>query len=198
MMKRIAVSCVSAIGAALLLAPPATAADEPTVRELLEKCDNGTDSCVFHPEGEVEYYQNSSEAVGSPVFNCTDKEQMMNVAWSDSTAESNSVGLSMSTSFGEVFKVTFEATYGHEWRSEHTESQTTFITVRPGEVGQVYHGPKMQKAKGTYELHFEDKFYDHYIWYVNDFEATGPAEDSSTAVSQHSRDMSQEEVDACP
>ncbi|TDC91137.1 hypothetical protein E1161_17000 [Saccharopolyspora aridisoli] len=196
MMKRIAVSCVSAIGAALLLAPPATAADEPTVRELLEKCDNGTDSCVFHPEGEVEYYQNSSEAVGSPVFNCTDKEQMMNVAWSDSTAESNSVGLSMSTSFGEVFKVTFKATYGHEWRSEHTESQTTFITVRPGEVGQVYHGPKMQKAKGTYELHFEDKFYDHYIWYVNDFEASGPADDQGGTVTQSTRAMTEEEEQA--
>lgn len=195
-MKRIAVTCMSALGAALLLAPPAVADDQPTVRELLEKCNNGTDSCVFHPDGDVQYYQDAGKQVGAPVYNCTDKTQMMNVAWSDTTGESNSVGIGMSAGFGEVFKVTFKATYGHEWASEHKEEQTTYINVRPGEVGMVYHGPKMQKAKGSYELHFPDKFHDHYIWYVNDFEATGPADDQSGTVTQSTRPMTAEEKTA--
>ncbi|MFC7341725.1 hypothetical protein [Saccharopolyspora griseoalba] len=195
-MKRIAATCASALGAVLLLAPPASAADEPTVRELLEKCDNGTDVCEFHPEGEPEHYQNTSEPVGAPVYNCTDRQQLMNVSWSDGTAESNSVGMSMSAGFGEVFKVTFEATYGHAWRSEHTESQTTFIEVRPGEVGRVYHGAKMQKVKGSYEMHFPDEFHDHYIWYVNGFEAYGPADDQGGTVTQSTRPMTEEEQQA--
>ncbi|CAM05978.1 hypothetical protein A8924_7173 [Saccharopolyspora erythraea NRRL 2338] len=185
----------SAVAIGLLLVPPAQADDGPTARELLEKCDNGTDSCVFHPKGEPEYFQNTSEQVGNPVFNCTDLPQTMSVSWSDTTAESNSLGLSMATSFGEVFKVTFKATYGHEWREEHTEGQTTFIEVKPGEVGRVYHGAMMQKVKGTYELHFQDKFHDHYIWYV-DMDATGPADEQGGTVTQSTQPMTDEEREA--
>ncbi|MCI2417144.1 hypothetical protein MOQ72_06900 [Saccharopolyspora sp. K220] len=191
----IATAFASALAATFSLAPPALADDGPTARELLEKCNNGTDSCVFHPKGQPEYYQNTSQQVGSPVFNCTDKPQQMAVGWSDSTAESNSLGLSMSTSFGEVFKVTFKASYGHEWRSEHTESQTTFLEVRPGEVGRVYHGAKMQKVAGTYELHFPDKFHDHYIWYV-DMEASGPADEQGGTVTQSTQPMTEQEHQA--
>ncbi|MBK0866376.1 MAG: hypothetical protein IJH84_15140 [Saccharopolyspora sp.] len=181
--------------AGLLIAPPASAADEPTARELLEKCDNGTDSCVFHPEGEPEYFQNNSEQVGSPTFNCTDRKQRMTVSWSDTTSESNSLGLSMETSFGEVFKVSFKTTYGHEWKQSHTETQTTNIDVNGGDVGRVYHGPQMQKVKGTYELHFEDKFYDHYIWYVP-MEVTGPADEQTSTVTQDTSPMTDEERQA--
>ncbi|MEU6127748.1 hypothetical protein ABZ805_01135 [Saccharopolyspora sp. NPDC047091] len=192
MIRRIATAAAATAAAGLLIAPPASAADEPTARELLEKCDNGTDSCVFHPEGEPEYFQNTSEQVGSPTFNCTELPQRMGVSWSDTTSESNSLGLSMSTSFGEVFKVTFKASYGHEWKESHTESQTTNIDVNPGDAGRVYYGPKMQKVHGTYELHFEDKFYDHYIWYVP-MEVTGPAEDQQSTVVQDTSPMTEEE-----
>ncbi|GAA4620687.1 hypothetical protein [Saccharopolyspora hordei] len=189
----IAATLVSALAATAALTPPALAEDDPpTARELLEKCDNGTDSCEFHPSGEVQYYQDTSNPVGAPVFNCTDRNQTMNVSWSDTTAESNSLGLSLSTTFGEVFKVSFKATYGHEWRSEHTESQTTFVEVRPGEVGQVYHGATMQRVAGTYELRFPDEFHDHYIWYV-DMEASGPADDQGGTITQSTRPMTDEE-----
>jgi hypothetical protein len=176
------------------------AAEGPTVRELLEKCDNGTDSCVFHPAGEPEYFTADSKQVGDPVYNCTPDDQRHSVTWSDTTSQSNSVGLSMTTEagFGKVFAVTYEQTFQHTWEESHTESQSTFVDTGSHQVGWVERAAQMQKVRGTYELHFEDKFHDHYIWYVNDFEATGPAQDSSTAVSQHSRDMTQEEVDACP
>ncbi|GAB2657767.1 hypothetical protein GCM10027271_15510 [Saccharopolyspora gloriosae] len=195
MIHRIATAAATAAVAGLLVVPPASAADEPTARELLEKCDNGTDSCVFHPEGEPEYFQNTSELVGSPTFNCTELPQRMGVSWSDTTSESNSLGLSMSTSFGEVFKVTFKASYGHEWKESHTETQTTNIDVNPGDAGRVFHGPKMQKVKGTYELHFEDKFYDHYIWYVP-MEVTGPADSQESTITQDTSPMTDEEKSA--
>jgi len=180
------------VAAGLLVVPPAQAEDEPTTRELLEKCNNGTDSCEFHPEGEPEYFQNAEQQVGAPTFNCTDRKQRMTVSWSDTTSESNSVGMSMESSFGEVFKVSFKATYGHEWTSSHTETQQTNIDVSGGQVGRVYHGPKMQKVKGTYELHFEDKFHGHYIWYVP-MEVTGPADDQQGTVTQSTAPMTDEE-----
>ncbi|QUH05175.1 hypothetical protein HUO13_34300 [Saccharopolyspora erythraea] len=183
---------------------PATAAqagaeDGPTVRELLEKCDNGTDSCVFHPQGEPEYFTGEAHQVGDPVYNCTSSQQRSSVNWSDTTSQSNSVGLSMTTEagFGKVFAVSYEQAYEHKWEESHTEAQTTFVDTNPNQVGWVQRAPQMQKVKGTYELHFPDKFHDHYIWYV-DLEVTGPAPDSSSAVSQHTRDMSEEEQANCP
>ncbi|RZS44904.1 hypothetical protein EV193_101785 [Herbihabitans rhizosphaerae] len=42
---------VLAATGALLIAPGVSGADEdkPTARELLDKCDNGTDKCMFRP-----------------------------------------------------------------------------------------------------------------------------------------------------
>ena len=183
--------------AGLLIAPPASAADEPTARELLEKCDNGTDSCVFHPEGEPEYYTDEAKTVGDPVYNCTDGLQRSAVEWSDTTSQSNSVGLSMTTEagFGKAFAVSYEQTYEHTWEESHTESQTTNVDTRPAEVGWVERAPQMQKVKGTYELHFEDKFYDHYIWYVP-MEVTGPADEQTSTVTQDTSPMTDEERQA--
>jgi hypothetical protein len=51
----------------------------------------------------------------------------------------------------------------------------------------------MQKVHGTYEMHFPDKFYDHYIWY-QDFDAAGSAGD----ITQHTGPMTdQERAERC-
>ncbi|GAA3726552.1 hypothetical protein [Salinactinospora qingdaonensis] len=181
----------TALLAAILPAAPAAAA-EPTNRQLLEQCGNGTDTCVFHPDGPPQYYQNTSEVVGSPAYNCTDRSQLMSVTWSDTVSESNSVGISMSATFGTVFKTTFEASYGYEWSESHTESQTTYVDVPVGHVGRVYYGAMMQRVSGTYEMHFGDPYYGHYIWYVP-FEATGPAEDQGGAWTQSTSVMTAQE-----
>ncbi|GAA3365360.1 MULTISPECIES: hypothetical protein [Saccharopolyspora] len=198
--RRTSAVLVSAFSlASLAFAPAASAADEPTTRELMEKCDNGTDSCVFHPEGQPEYYVEDRHTVGDPVYNCTDGLQRFSVEWSDTTSQSNSVGLSMTTEagFGKVFAVAYEQSYEHTWEESHTESQTTHVDTEPNQVGSVERAAQMQKVKGTYELHFEDKFHDHYIWYVP-MEITGPAPDPTSAVSQHVRDMTEEEISQCP
>lgn len=180
---------------ALAIASPAHAEDPPTNRELIEKCGEDTDLCEFRPSGSPEIIQNTTEPVGSPVFNCTDREQTSSVSWSETVGESNSVDLSMSATFGEIFKQSFEISYGYEWGESHTESQTTEVTAQPGEVAQVFYGAAMQVVEGTYEMHFEDAFKGHYIWYVP-FEATGPADNQSDTVTQSTRDMTDDERDA--
>ncbi len=173
--------------------------DTPTSRQLLEKCDNGTDVCVFHPEGRPEYVAGPKRQVGKEVFNCTDREQRFEVGWSDTTSESNSIGVSLSADYGfaEVFTSTFEATYGHTWTNSHTESQTTYVFTGPGEVGWVERRPRMERVNGTYELHFPDRYYGHYYWYVP-FEATGPAPGGDEAIVQKTRPMTEAERNACP
>lgn len=196
MRKTISTAAALVMGSAIALAvaSPAQADDQPTIRELLEKCGEDTDVCEFHPSGTPEIVQNTSEAVGSPVFNCTDNDQTSSVSWSETVRESNSVNLSMSATFGEIFKQSFSVSYGYEWGSSHTESQTTEVTAQPGEVAQVFYGPAMQVVEGTYEMHFEDAYKGHYVWYVP-FEATGPAEDQGNTVTQSTRDMTDEERD---
>ncbi|MFC9602184.1 hypothetical protein ACFTTN_01790 [Streptomyces niveus] len=180
----------------MALAPTsAQAADEqPTIRELLDKCDNGTDLCVFHPSGPPEESMGEAHQVGDSAFNCTADLQRSTVGWSDTTGESNSVGVSLSAEvgFAEVFKVSIETNYSHTWESSHTESEQTNVDVRPGEVGWVTREAQMQRVSGQYELHFEDKFYGHYYWYVP-FDATGPLPDAPSTKTQHTRPMTDQE-----
>lgn len=192
-----------ATACAAVLAPTAAAAapspDTPTARQLLLKCDNGTDVCVFHPDGPPEISMGPAHQVGPSTYNCTDDVQRSGIGWSDTTGETNSVGISLSAEYGfaEVFKVTVEASYQHTWSSSHTESGSTWVDVRPGEVGWVTREAQMQTVSGTYELHFPDPYYGHYYWYVP-FTATGPMPDAPDTRTQHTRPMTDSEhADHC-
>ncbi|MCF6521587.1 hypothetical protein [Streptomyces sp. JJ36] len=187
-------AALATLGGAALAPTSAQAADTPTARELLMKCDNGTDVCVFHPDGPPEVFMGPSHQVGDAVYNCTPDNQRSAVGWSDTTGETNSIGVSLSAEYGfaEVFKVTVETSYEHTWSSSHTESETTYIDVRPGHVGWVTREAQMQRVNGTYELHFPDRYYGHYYWYV-DFQATGPMPDAPSTKTQHTRPMTDQE-----
>lgn len=187
-------AALATAGTAALAPGVAQAEEQPTTRELLEKCNNGTDSCVFHPDSAPEDSMGEPHQVGDSAYNCTEDLQRSTVGWSDTTGESTSVGLSLSTEagFADVFKVTLEASYNQSWESSHTETDSTNVDVRPGEVGRVTREAPMQKVSGQYELHFEDRFYGHYIWYVP-FEATGPKPDASSTKTQHTRPMTDQE-----
>ncbi|MFD4987956.1 hypothetical protein [Streptomyces sp. NPDC058374] len=191
----------AAATAGLILAPsPAQAAgaqdheDPPTSRELLEKCDNGTDKCVFHPDGPPETFKGDGHQVGDSAYNCTQDNQTSSVTWSDTTSESTSLGVSLSVEAGyaDVFKTTLTTSYEQSWSSSHTESETTSLEVRPGHVGTINRAPEMQRVSGTYELHFGSRFHGHYYWYVP-FEATGPVPEGTSSKTQNTREMTEEE-----
>ncbi|WP_046470409.1 hypothetical protein [Allosalinactinospora lopnorensis] len=185
----------------IMLAPPASAdhEDMPTARQLLERCDNGTDKCVFHPSGAPEYYAEAAHQVGDSVYNCSEEEQKFIVAWEETKSQSNSVGVAMTTEagFGKAFNISYEQSYEHTWESSHTEAQRTFVFTGPYEVGWVERAPRMERVKGQYELNFGDRYHGHYYWYVP-FEITGPAPDGTEAVVQKSREMTAEEKAQCP
>ncbi|HET6356518.1 carbohydrate-binding protein [Streptomyces sp.] len=180
----------------ILLAPSAQAEDVPTPRELLEECDNGSDYCVFHPDGPPKEVKGESHQVGTSVFNCTDAPQTMNVGWSDTDTETNTIGVSMSIEggFADVFKTSLQVSYSHSWATAHTESQTTAINVAAGRVGWITRQPTLLEVSGRYELHFGKRYYDHYYWYLP-FTATSPKGDAGS-VTQRTRPMTVDEAKA--
>jgi hypothetical protein len=180
--------------ATTLTASSAYAADRPTGRELLDRCNNGTDSCVFHPHGAPETFRGDVHQVGDTVFNCTADLQRSTVKWSETTGESNSFGVSLSAEYGfsDVFKVSIETSYQHTWESSSTVGQDDSIDVKPGEKGWVERATEMNRVKGQYEMHFPDRYYDHYIWY-QDFEAVGPVKDAPGLITKKTAVMTPEE-----
>jgi hypothetical protein len=187
-------AALATAGAAALAPTIAQADEQPTSRELLDKCDNGTDSCVFHPDGPPTDTMGEAHQVGDSAFNCTKDLQRSSVGWSDTTGESNSLGVSLSAEYGfaEVFKMTIQTSYEHSWESSHTEQDQTNVDVKPHQVGWITREAPMQHVTGTYEMHFKDKFYGHYYWYVP-FDATGPKPDAPSTKTQHTRPMTKQE-----
>jgi hypothetical protein len=100
-MSMLVVAIATAGATALTPISAAQADDEqPTTRELLEQCDNGTDKCVFHPAGAPVDSMGEPHQVGDSAFNCTKDMQRSAVGWSDTTGETNTVGVSMSAEYG--------------------------------------------------------------------------------------------------
>jgi hypothetical protein len=176
-------------------------ADIPTTVELLEDCGTKTDTCDFHPAGDrTTSYGDSHEVTRA--YNCSSKDQVQKLTWSDAQSGSNSVSTEISVTAGfdflEKFEVSFKATYGHEWAWSRTFTNETDLTVPSGQVGTVSHQTKLQSAGGQYELHYGSKHWGHYIWFVNDFSGTGPIPDEAGVTTWNSRAMTaQEQAQQC-
>lgn len=197
------VSTVAALGVGLSTASPAQAEATPTSIELLQKCNNGTDYCVFHPNGGPQIYAGGTHQIGTTLFNCGPGSATKRVAWSDTTGETNSIGISFINAqeggiLGAVgaFKSEFEITYGHKWGSSNTTTRTTDVRVDAGQKAWLTRATPMQKITGTYELHFGYRFYGHYYWYVP-FTIDGPAPNQPDVVAQHSTPMTSGEKAQC-
>jgi hypothetical protein len=192
-------------GGALYTTNQASADDTPTSLELLQRCNNGADYCVFHPSGDPQLFASDVHQIGTTLYNCGPGDATKTAAWSDSTGESNSLGVSLTTSAGvglegvlTVFKVEREISYGHTWGTTDTTRRSTDVKVAAGQKAWLTRQAPMQRVGGTYELHFGSRFHGHYYWYVP-FTMTGPAPDAHDVdvVAQHSGPMSDEEKTQC-
>ena len=180
----------------------AQAADSPTSLELLQKCNQGTDSCVFHHTSS-ELFAGQAHQVGTTLFNCGPGDATKTVAWSDSTGESNSVGVSFIIAqegnilgaFG-AFKSEVEISYGHRWGTTQSTTRSGTVKIGAGQKAWLTRETAMQRVSGTYELHFSSRFKGHYIWYVP-FSATGPAPDQKDVIVQHEANMTAGEKEQC-
>ena len=170
----------------------------PTSIELLQKCDDGTDSCIFHVEGAAEDFWATADVVGQTA-NCTTDPQDASVTWTTSSFSSNSIGSSLKVIAGATkqFMIGFKIAYSHEWTDTTTDSDTTKITIPAGYMGRVYHARQMESVHGQYELHFGSRFDGHYYWYVP-MTMTSPKTGSTDQVTTQSAPLtSQEQAAYC-
>lgn len=151
----------------------------PTVRELLEKCNHGTDYCGFHPRGDLNVYRGEYRLAGGAT-NCTPDRVSRWIDWSSSEYTMNNVGIEMSAEggFGAAFKVGFRVSYNREWGWSTTKADRVIAEISPYRAVNVQTAPMKQTVSGDYELHFGYKYYGHYYWYVYNVQVTGPANDS--------------------
>ncbi|MEI5675563.1 MULTISPECIES: hypothetical protein [unclassified Nocardioides] len=151
------------------------AEDSPTVQELLDKCDSGDlDVCEFHPSGET-ISQGEFKFAGSAA-NCAADSQTREINWSSTEGETNSLGITLGVKAGlkDVYEVSIETTYGHEWTWSKTTQDKLTQTVSPGKAVNLYVAADRSTVTGTYEMHFGDPYYGHYYWYVNDVSVSAP------------------------
>jgi hypothetical protein len=165
------------VGASLLAAPQASAEDTPSPRQLLEACD-WADLCEFHPQS-YSTYTGPRHQVGSTAFNCGSQTNQHRIDWSDTTGSTNSLGVSVAVTakYWTAFEVSVESTYRHDWTVSHTDTESDTVNIPPGYKGWLERGTAKQQATGWYEIHFPDRYYGHYIWYIHDYQSSGFAGD---------------------
>jgi hypothetical protein len=83
----------------------------------------------------------------------------------------------VSAKFWEVYEASVEATYKHDWTVSHTDTESDTVNIPPGFKGWLERGTAMQQATGWYEIHFPDRYYGHYVWYIHDYQSSGAAGD---------------------
>jgi hypothetical protein len=174
----------------------ARAEDQPTVQELLEACD-WADYCAFKP---ADFWQTVSDEhqVGDSAWNCSSTDQALEIGWSETKGSSNSVGVAVTAeaSFFETLSVAVETSYSYTWEISHTWGQNAVLSVPPNSVGWVTRGTPEVNTLGQYELHFGERYYGHYYWYVDDYVQTGPDTEGTGQLAYHNRDMTEQEVAA--
>ncbi|PRX43958.1 hypothetical protein B0I33_113124 [Prauserella shujinwangii] len=174
-----------------LLAPGVANAEEgPTIRQLLEQCEQGrTDLCEFHPAGPPEVYRGSYELAGG-ARNCSAGTSTRVIRWESSQTTTNSVGVTISAgaTLGEIFETSYEVSFSQEWSWTTTKADEIRHELGPYQAVDIFAAPMRQKVRGTYEMHFGDPYYGHYYWYVHDVVVDGPA-------SQPAWDVKVEETD---
>ncbi|MCL8014922.1 hypothetical protein [Streptomyces sp. AS02] len=161
------------VGASLLAAPTASAADTPSTRQLLDAC-GWADLCDFHPQS-YWTYTGPRHQVGSTAYNCGTQTNQHRIDWSDTTGATNSVGVSISASakFWGVYEASVEASYSHSWEASHTDTESNTVNIPAGHVGWMERGTAKQQATGWYEIHFSEPYYGHYVWYVQNYQSSG-------------------------
>ncbi|MDA8370677.1 MAG: hypothetical protein M0026_12555 [Nocardiopsaceae bacterium] len=184
-------------------APAAQAEEKPDFDALLEMCDEAN-TCEFHLSGSpVVYAEESKEVTTVPAVNCTNTEQERTAFWMDARGERDWWEVSL-THKAEILFVQsgFSVFYSQAEDEELLTRKQYEMYLPPGKVGYVYQKPLMQRTEGIYELHFEDKQYGHYIWYIPKT-IIEPMPDSEAptgngSVLSHSiEDMSEEDREHC-
>ncbi|MEU5425028.1 hypothetical protein AB0H73_05395 [Streptomyces olivoreticuli] len=197
----VAAAAATAIGATTL---PASAADGPTVADVMASCASGDDvsSCNFtNPEIQKAYLGNFHQ-VSDTLYNCSTSDATQGLSWSDKvgTTDSAEVSITAGGKIAGLVDLSVTAKYGHSWTTEHSDGGNMGMTVKPGEVGWISRAQVMQEVKGRWDLWYKHTHWGHYNWYWDDT-VTSPAPNDTdgvkSAVVIKTRPMTDSEKASC-
>ncbi|ANS66332.1 hypothetical protein SLINC_4108 [Streptomyces lincolnensis] len=185
-----------AVGTTLLVAPQASAADKPSVRELLQQCNTTSSFCAFHPQS-FRTYTGPAHRVGEPTYNCDNTAGELSVGGQDTTGSSDNVGITITASagFAKVFEVGLETSYNRTWERSHTDTVERKKHLNPWDKGWMERGTPKRQATGWYEIQFKKRYYGHFVWYVKNYTESGwdVGNPGGGYINMHSQPMTRQE-----
>ncbi|GAA0420836.1 hypothetical protein [Streptomyces luteireticuli] len=188
-----------ALGAAAL---PASAASEPTVKELMADCASGTGKCTFNDPQVDKAYLGNYHQVSDTLYNCSTSDATQGLNWSDKVGSSDTAEFSITTGgkIAGIVDLSVTAKYGHTWTTEHSDGGSMGMTIKPGEVGWISRAQVMRQVTGTWQTHYDDPHWGHYYWFWKDT-ITSPAPNDTDGVKSvvvmKTRPMTAEEKASC-
>ncbi|MDA8370676.1 MAG: hypothetical protein M0026_12550 [Nocardiopsaceae bacterium] len=163
------------VTALVTVAVPSASADEiPDWHELMNKCGNGTARCEFHATGPPKPTFASTEKKSPDIPHCAGDENFKSYRTEErhtvrtvrTVGGSVMAGVSSEIPGIAEFETVVEAEFGHGWHESHTYADSATVNPEEGHIGWLELRAPVYEYEGIYELHFEDKQYGHYIWYI--------------------------------
>lgn len=170
-MKRLLRATLAVVLALPVIVTGATAAsadDQPTVTQLLELCNRGSpDSCVFHPR-RTEIFQSDPQLAGSST-NCSSFNSTRVIRYDALSGTTNTWGVEVNarTKLGEAFEAGVSNTVQHQWLWTDARGDEIRQDVGAHSAVNVWVSKQSTRVTGTWEIHFDSRYYGHYIWYVD-------------------------------
>lgn len=149
-------------------AASASADDQPTVTQLLELCNKGyPDSCVFHPR-QVNIFDSPRQLAGSST-NCSSFNATRVVRYDAISGTTNTWGVEVNakTKLGEAFEVGVSSSFQRQWLWTDIRGDEIRQDVGAHAAVNIWVTKQSTQVTGTWEIHFDHRYYGHYIWYVD-------------------------------
>ena len=127
-------------------------------------------TCTFTPTSE-RHVDSPSHQVGNALVNNTDEDQDTSIAISDAVGSSDSVGtkVSLEAKLGTIVKASIEASYDHEWTTEHTFRQTVDVHCPPHNKCTIMATAPMLRDTGDFTLTMANT-----TWHLRDVSFDSP------------------------
>ncbi|MFJ9613755.1 hypothetical protein [Streptomyces noursei] len=201
----VGVTCTALIGLAAL---PASAM---TGDRVLRDCASGFGKCTFNgpyrheSEGPAigKAYLGGFHQVSDTMWNCTTSPAKQTLTWSDTVGSTDSFDVSIKAGgkIAGVVEASVEAKYGHTWMTQHSDSASLEMTVKPGEVGWISRAQVMRELTGYWQTHYDNPQDGHYYWYLGPDTITSPAPNDTEGVKNSvvlkTRPMTDAEKNSC-
>lgn len=167
----IALTSLLCVGIGVAVPGTASANHEgtPSTRELLQLCNDGrADRCDFRPSGGINVYYGPRSLAGSGT-NCTNFNQVRVIRYEASQYTSHSFGVELSagSKIGKAFEWSISTSYSRKWAWTDSKADEVRQDIGPRSRVIVYVAKQRSQVRGTYEIHFGNRYKGHYYWYAS-------------------------------